>query len=186
MVPRSPSGWPISTRRSPICVRGRRECFSRMNIARRSTTRRPHRFWSGWPNRTRPASFTPAGLSGSAGSSLMRRAAAALGLPVSLVRSNRRADAPSTEPRPADVSLDTSLLQSIAARTGAAKDRGGLANQLTDTNRIHTCGLAKRFRRRSTLLGTLRESIWRCCLNDFLHEIRHKAVTRVAYRSSRQ
>jgi dTDP-4-dehydrorhamnose reductase len=41
---------------------------------------------------------------------LIRRTAAALGLDPSLVRSNRRSDAPQSEPRPADVSLDTTHL----------------------------------------------------------------------------
>jgi dTDP-4-dehydrorhamnose reductase len=44
---------------------------------------------------------------------LMRRAAAALGADSELVRANRRADAPAPEPRPADVSLDTSRLRSL-------------------------------------------------------------------------
>jgi dTDP-4-dehydrorhamnose reductase len=44
---------------------------------------------------------------------LMRRAAAALGADSELVRANRRADSPSLEPRPADVSLDTSRLRSL-------------------------------------------------------------------------
>ncbi len=43
---------------------------------------------------------------------LMRRAAACLGIDPALVRASRRADAASPEPRPADVSLDTSLLAS--------------------------------------------------------------------------
>jgi dTDP-4-dehydrorhamnose reductase len=46
---------------------------------------------------------------------LVRRAAVALGLDPELVRANRRADAISPEPRPADVSLDTSRLASILA-----------------------------------------------------------------------
>jgi dTDP-4-dehydrorhamnose reductase len=44
---------------------------------------------------------------------LMRRAAAALEADADLVRANRRADAPSLEPRPADVSLDTSRLRAL-------------------------------------------------------------------------
>jgi dTDP-4-dehydrorhamnose reductase len=44
---------------------------------------------------------------------LMQRAAAALGLRASLVQANRRVDAPSLEPRPADVSLDTSRLRAL-------------------------------------------------------------------------
>jgi dTDP-4-dehydrorhamnose reductase len=44
---------------------------------------------------------------------LMVRAASALGLDRGLVRGNRRADAAAHEPRPADVSLDTSLLRSV-------------------------------------------------------------------------
>jgi dTDP-4-dehydrorhamnose reductase len=44
---------------------------------------------------------------------MMRRAAAALGADSELVRANRRADAPAPEPRPADVSLDTSRLRSL-------------------------------------------------------------------------
>jgi dTDP-4-dehydrorhamnose reductase len=44
---------------------------------------------------------------------LMQRAAVALGMPASLVQANRRADAPSLEPRPADVSLDSSRLRSL-------------------------------------------------------------------------
>ncbi len=41
---------------------------------------------------------------------LMRRAAATLGLPADLIRPNRRGDVALPEPRPADVSLDTSRL----------------------------------------------------------------------------
>jgi dTDP-4-dehydrorhamnose reductase len=44
---------------------------------------------------------------------LIRRAAAALGLDPSLVRANRQADVPLDEPRPADVSLDTSRLAAL-------------------------------------------------------------------------
>lgn len=44
---------------------------------------------------------------------LMRRAAAALGLDPGLVRANRRADAPLAEPRPADLSLDTTRLAAL-------------------------------------------------------------------------
>jgi dTDP-4-dehydrorhamnose reductase len=44
---------------------------------------------------------------------LMQRAARALGLSASLVRPDRRALAPSPEPRPADVSLDTSRLRKL-------------------------------------------------------------------------
>ena len=44
---------------------------------------------------------------------LMQRAAAALGLHAGLVQANRRADTPSLEPRPADVSLDTSRLRAL-------------------------------------------------------------------------
>jgi dTDP-4-dehydrorhamnose reductase len=44
---------------------------------------------------------------------LIARSAAALGLDRSLVRANRQADAASPEPRPADVSLDTSRLASL-------------------------------------------------------------------------
>ncbi len=44
---------------------------------------------------------------------LIRRAAVALGLDPSLVRSNRRADVSLPEPRPADVSLDTSRLAAL-------------------------------------------------------------------------
>ena len=44
---------------------------------------------------------------------LIRRAAVALGIDAGLVRANRRADAVSPEPRPADVSLDTTRLASI-------------------------------------------------------------------------
>ena len=44
---------------------------------------------------------------------LMRRAAIALGLDPALVRPNRRAEVPMPEPRPADVSLDTSRLASV-------------------------------------------------------------------------
>ena len=44
---------------------------------------------------------------------LMRRSAGILGISPDLVRSNRRGDVALREPRPADVSLDTSLLQSI-------------------------------------------------------------------------
>jgi dTDP-4-dehydrorhamnose reductase len=47
---------------------------------------------------------------------LMQRAAAALGLPAGLVQANRRADTPSPEPRPADVSLNTSRLQAALPR----------------------------------------------------------------------
>ena len=43
---------------------------------------------------------------------LMRRSASALGLDPSLVRPNRRSDVSLPEPRPADVSLDTSRLAS--------------------------------------------------------------------------
>ena len=43
---------------------------------------------------------------------LMRRAATALGLDAGLVRPNRRGDAALPEPRPADVSLDTTRLAS--------------------------------------------------------------------------
>jgi dTDP-4-dehydrorhamnose reductase len=43
---------------------------------------------------------------------LMRRSAAALGLDPALIRANRRADVALPEPRPADVSLDTSKLAS--------------------------------------------------------------------------
>ena len=42
---------------------------------------------------------------------LMRRAATALGAEAGLVRANRRADVPTLEPRPADLSLDTSRLR---------------------------------------------------------------------------
>lgn len=41
---------------------------------------------------------------------LLRRLAAHAGLPVNLIQANRQADAPGPEPRPADVSLDTSRL----------------------------------------------------------------------------
>jgi dTDP-4-dehydrorhamnose reductase len=44
---------------------------------------------------------------------LMRRAAGAFDYDTSLVRSNKRAEVPAREPRPADVSLDTSRLCSI-------------------------------------------------------------------------
>jgi dTDP-4-dehydrorhamnose reductase len=44
---------------------------------------------------------------------LMRRVVDALGMDTALVRANRRADAPSAEPRPADVSLDTERLISL-------------------------------------------------------------------------
>jgi dTDP-4-dehydrorhamnose reductase len=44
---------------------------------------------------------------------LMQRAARALGLDAELVRANRRQDARLAEPRPADVSLDTSRLASL-------------------------------------------------------------------------
>ncbi len=44
---------------------------------------------------------------------LARRIAAAQGLDPNLVRANRQADAPLTEPRPADVSLDTGRLASL-------------------------------------------------------------------------
>lgn len=44
---------------------------------------------------------------------LMRRAAVALGIDPSLVRANRRADAPGAEPRPADVSLATDRWRSL-------------------------------------------------------------------------
>ncbi len=50
---------------------------------------------------------------------LMRRAATALGLDPTLVRPNRRADAPLPEPRPADVSLDTTKF-----RDAFPEDRG--------------------------------------------------------------
>jgi dTDP-4-dehydrorhamnose reductase len=43
---------------------------------------------------------------------MMRRAAAALGFDPGLVRENRRADVPSSEPRPADTSLDSGRLMS--------------------------------------------------------------------------
>jgi dTDP-4-dehydrorhamnose reductase len=44
---------------------------------------------------------------------LMRRAATALGADAGLLRANRRGDVPVLEPRPADVSLDTSLLRAM-------------------------------------------------------------------------
>jgi dTDP-4-dehydrorhamnose reductase len=44
---------------------------------------------------------------------LARRAAVALGLDAGLVRANRQRDVPSAEPRPADVSLDTTRLAAI-------------------------------------------------------------------------
>ncbi len=44
---------------------------------------------------------------------LMARIASALGFDPSLVRKNRQSDAPSPEPRPADVSLDTSRLRGL-------------------------------------------------------------------------
>ena len=44
---------------------------------------------------------------------LMRRSAAVSGVDPSLVRPNLRADVPSTEARPADVSLDTSRLRAL-------------------------------------------------------------------------
>jgi dTDP-4-dehydrorhamnose reductase len=44
---------------------------------------------------------------------LMQRAARVLGADPSLVRANRRADAPGPEPRPADVSLDTTRMRSL-------------------------------------------------------------------------
>jgi dTDP-4-dehydrorhamnose reductase len=44
---------------------------------------------------------------------LMRRAVAAMGIDPQLVRANRRSDVPLAEPRPADLSLDTSRLQHI-------------------------------------------------------------------------
>ena len=43
----------------------------------------------------------------------MRRVAAALGLDPALVRANRQADVALAEPRPADVSLDTSRLAAL-------------------------------------------------------------------------
>jgi len=44
---------------------------------------------------------------------LMQRVARALGLDPDLVRANRQQDADLAEPRPADVSLETSLLDSL-------------------------------------------------------------------------
>lgn len=44
---------------------------------------------------------------------LFRRAAKALGLNADLVRANRRADAPTAEPRPEDLSLDTTRLANL-------------------------------------------------------------------------
>jgi dTDP-4-dehydrorhamnose reductase len=44
---------------------------------------------------------------------LIRRAAIALGIDPALVRANRRVDATFPEPRPADVSLDTTRLASL-------------------------------------------------------------------------
>ena len=44
---------------------------------------------------------------------LMRRVAAALGFDAGLVRANRREDVVLAEPRPADVSLDSSRLASL-------------------------------------------------------------------------
>ena len=43
----------------------------------------------------------------------MRRAAQALGLDPTLVRANRRADVAMAEPRPADVSLDTTKFAAL-------------------------------------------------------------------------
>ncbi len=44
---------------------------------------------------------------------LMRRIAVAMGLDPGLVRANRQADAPSPEPRPGDLSLDTTKLAGL-------------------------------------------------------------------------
>ena len=53
---------------------------------------------------------------------LMRRSAAVLGIDPSLVRPNLRADVPSTEARPADVSLDTSRLRALTPGLRLARD----------------------------------------------------------------
>jgi dTDP-4-dehydrorhamnose reductase len=52
---------------------------------------------------------------------LMGKAAAALGIDLSLLRPNRRADVPSAEPRPADVSLDCSRLHQLFGDMGCPK-----------------------------------------------------------------
>src|SRR5262249_47334164 len=44
---------------------------------------------------------------------MMQRTAKTMGLDASLVESNRRADSPGPEPRPADVSLSTAKLMSL-------------------------------------------------------------------------
>ena len=53
------------------------------------------------------------GPSGSAEFELMRRAALTLGIDPRLVRSNQRADVPAAEPRPADLSLDSTRLRNL-------------------------------------------------------------------------
>ena len=86
---------------------------SRTSSGRRSIYRTAARASSG--SRKRP----PAGIVHVAGRErvsryeLMRRVASSLGFDAGLVRANRREDVVLAEPRPADVSLDTSRLASL-------------------------------------------------------------------------
>jgi dTDP-4-dehydrorhamnose reductase len=63
---------------------------------------------------------------------LMRRSAAALGIDPSLVRANLRADVPSTEARPADLSLDTSRLRNLLPDLDCPGIERGLAGIQAD------------------------------------------------------
>ena len=114
MALRERLGWPISTRRSPTCVQVSRRPFFE------------DEFRTPLDYATAAASIlvrlVGSGVTGiiHAGGpervsrfELMQRAARVLGADPSLVRANRRADAPGAEPRPADVSLDTTLLRSL-------------------------------------------------------------------------
>jgi dTDP-4-dehydrorhamnose reductase len=59
---------------------------------------------------------------------MMRRAAAVMGLDATLVRPNRRAEAIMPEPRPADVSLDTSRLAELLPQVERPSIESALGN----------------------------------------------------------
>ena len=69
--------------------------------------------WLGWRQRTSQGVVHVAGRERLSRFELMSRIAASLGIDPALVRANRMSDVALAEPRPADVSLDTSRLASL-------------------------------------------------------------------------